>query len=223
MRRPPSPRITRQGEARSCRGRDVGETLLSLGGFAEGKGLGNCDHRLSTYDSALQALEFADACHRVIGEDFDTRTLLGLGIDAIGVRYSPALSDGIDAALDFGTDQGENGIDALGREALRDGDDVTGPVIDDLVGAEPAGEIRSVIAGRGSENAPAMPLGELDGKAADAACCTVDDDAFALVEVDRVLDPLQSRVSFMSSRHCRCSSLDALTRRERSQPSRTSQ
>src|SRR5690349_13337962 len=125
----------------------LGETRVSLGRFAEGKGLGNCDHRLRTYDSAFQALEFADACHRVIGEYLDTRTLLGLGIDAIGVRYSTALSAGIDAALDFGTEQGENGFDALWREALRDGDEVLDPVMADLVGAEAAGGIRSVVSG----------------------------------------------------------------------------
>ena len=60
------------------------------------------------------------------------------GSNDCGKRHRSSESDyrdGIDAALDFGTDQRENGIDALGREALGDGDDVLDPVIDDLVGA----------------------------------------------------------------------------------------
>ena len=97
----------------------LGETLVSLGRFAEGKAgqLRSPAYNLRQRVPGARIRGRSPPRHRR-GFRYPRR-ILGPRVDAIGVRYSTALSDGVDAAArHFGTDQGKNGIDALGRRGM---------------------------------------------------------------------------------------------------------
>src|SRR5207244_10269738 len=88
------------------------------------------------------------------------------------------------------SDEGEHGVDSVGREGARGGDDVVPLTVDRLVGAEASCEGDAVASGRRGQHTRAAQFGELQCEHADVAACAVNDHALTVLDLERVVDAL---------------------------------
>jgi hypothetical protein len=92
-------------------------------------------------------------------------------------------------------DEGKHGVDAVRRSRACRFSDVVALAVDHGVGAEATHEGCAIGARRGGDHIGAATLGELHGEHADIAARAVDDQRFAPLEFERVVDALQRRES----------------------------
>ena len=82
----------------------------------------------------------------VVGDDVDTPPLVGLGLDAVRIRYAPTMSARVDAELNRETGKREHCVHALRREAMCGCGDVFVFDVDRNIGAEASHQRDTVFA-----------------------------------------------------------------------------
>src|SRR5437016_11425329 len=110
---------------------------VRVGGAVEIECGGDRHLKVAVLDGAAQPLELADAGNGVVRLDGDALALPGLGLDAVRICGAAAFTQRVEAAGQLlASDEGQHGVDSVGREGARGGDDVVPLTVDRLVGAE---------------------------------------------------------------------------------------
>src|SRR5438445_6879310 len=98
----------------------------------------------------------------VVGEDFDSLAFFGFGIDAIGVAEAPAGFERVDALLKrLSAGGGEDGIEAVGCEAMGDLGEIFFFAIGRRISTESLDQCNAIAAPGRGENPRAAEFGEL--------------------------------------------------------------
>src|SRR3979490_2710440 len=93
------------------------QTLMSFVSPRQGKRLRDRDLELRRFHRSIEALEFAHAGNRIIGDEFDATSLLRLGLGPIRISETAVASQYVKCTLKgITTRQREYCVDAVGRE-----------------------------------------------------------------------------------------------------------
>jgi hypothetical protein len=112
------------------------EPLVRLGRVFQTEDLGDGNLEMSALDRAAESLELATTNLGVVRLDAKTATLSRYRLDSVRIGNPTAMSQGVQATRQFvAANEGEHGVDSVGREALRRCPDVVTAAVDYLVGA----------------------------------------------------------------------------------------
>jgi hypothetical protein len=163
-------------------------------GIDQQESLGDRDLELHRLDRPVEPLEFADPGLPVIGNDLHAAPLLRLRFDPIRIGQPAVASQRIERAFErVATNQRQNGIDPSGGETSCRFFEVIMLAIDHNVGPHLAYQLDALETRTRCEHARPAQLGELDGQRSDSAGSAVNDDAFAFLDVQGVIDALHGR------------------------------
>src|SRR6202035_5957043 len=113
--------------------------------------------------------------------------------DPLGKRHVPPGSQGVNATLEcVSACERQHGIDPCGGELMGGGCNVAVAAVNDGIGAQALHEGESVLAGSGGEDFDAAQLGELQCEIPDTTGCTVNDECLAGLQMQGVVDSLDS-------------------------------
>src|SRR3954468_1426011 len=112
------------------------EPLVRLGRVFQSEDLGDGNLEMSALDRAAESLELAATGLGVVRFDAKSATLSRSRLASVRIRRAPAASQRVEAARQFvSANEGEYGVDSVGRESLRRCPDVVTPAVDDFIGA----------------------------------------------------------------------------------------
>ncbi len=170
--------------------------FMGFGRF--GQGISRRDRNLEPgrIHRKVERLELAHAGHRVIRLHADARPRRRHRFHAVRPRGPSARAKCVQTPFEtLPAHQGENGVDSIGSECARGGQDIAAASVHRGSGAQSPNQHLPVVTGCRCQNPRSAKLGKLDGEGSHAARAAVNDHRFVLADLEGVVDSLQRRQS----------------------------